>query len=112
MVASPQEDALELRTELVEVLKQLNRAEMEGEGEVVGLESEELRHFLAKGPLPALSSTQLGQALRVLIGNGLARELDDPEYAWNRGRVVAERFTITTAGKEYLLRQVQRVGRI
>jgi hypothetical protein len=112
MVATPQEDAMELRTELLEVLKQLNRSEMEEEGEVVGLESEELRHFLARGPLPAVTSTQLGTALRVLIGNGLARELDDPEYAWNRGRVVSERFAITTEGKQFLLRHIQRVGRI
>jgi hypothetical protein len=112
MAASPQEDATELRTELVEVLKQLNRAEMEGEGEVIGLEIDELRHFLARGPLPPLSSEEIGTALRVLIGNGFAHELDDPEYAWNRGRVVSERFTITTEGKQYLLRQVQRIGRV
>jgi hypothetical protein len=112
MVATPQEDALELRTELVEVLKQLNRAEMEGEGEVIGLETEEIHHFLARGPLPSLSTGELGRALRVLIGNGLARELDDPQYAWNRGRIVSERFTITTQGKEYLVRQIQRVGRV
>jgi len=112
MAGSPQESALELRTELVEVLKQLNRAEMEGEGEVIGLESEELRHFLARGPLPTLSDGELGQALRVLVGNGFARMLDDPEYAWNRGRIVGERFTITSAGKEFLVRQIQRIGRV
>lgn len=112
MAASPQESALELRSELVEILKQLNRAEMEGEGEVVGLETDELRHFLARGPLPAMSAEEIGRAIRVLIGNGFARELDDPEYAWNRGRVVSERFTITTEGKEYLLRQIQRIGRV
>ncbi|MGP8078257.1 MAG: hypothetical protein ACLQD8_01190 [Thermoplasmata archaeon] len=112
MVASPQENATELRAELVEVLKQLNRAEMEEEGEVVGLETDELRHFLARGPIPTMNADEVGRALRVLIGNGLARELDDPEYAWNRGRVVAERFTITTQGKEFLLRQIQRIGRV
>jgi hypothetical protein len=112
MAASPQESATELRTELVEVLKQLNRAEMEGEGEVVGLETEELRHFLSRGPLPPLTVEEIGTALRVLIGNGFARELDDPEYAWDRGRVVSERFTITTEGKQFLLRQIQRVGRV
>lgn len=112
MAATPQEDALELRTELLEVLKQLNRAEMEGEGEVAGLESDEIRHFLSRGPLPAVDPSQLARALKVLIGNGFARELDDPEYAWNRGRVVTERYTITTEGKEYLLRQIQRIGRV
>ncbi|MGB6500150.1 MAG: hypothetical protein WBG19_01940 [Thermoplasmata archaeon] len=112
MAGTPQEEALELRTEIVEVLKQLNRAEMEGEGEVIGLETEEIRHFLARGPIPSVSTEELDRSLRVLIGNGLARELRDPEYSWNRGRVVCERFTITTQGKEYLVRQIQRVGRI
>ena len=112
MADSPQDHALALRSELLEVLKQLNRAEMEEEGEVVGVEPEELRHSLARGPLPSVSAEDVGTALQVLIGNGLARELDDPEYAWDRGRVVGTRFAITTAGKEYLLRQIERVGRI
>lgn len=112
MDETPREEALTLRADLVEVLKQLNRAEMEEESEIVGVESDELRHHLARGPLPAVSSDEVRLALRVLIGNGLARELTDPEYAWNRGRVVAERYAITTEGKEFLLRQIQRVGRI
>ena len=112
MPSTPQEDATELRAELVEVLKQLNRSEMEGDEEVVGLEPEELRHFLARGPLPPMTIDEVHTALTVLVGNGLARELDDPEYAWARGRVVSARFTITTEGKQFLLRQIQRVGRV
>jgi hypothetical protein len=108
---NPREAALELRTELVEILKQLNRAEME-EADVPGLEAEEVRHFLSKGPLPQATSAEVAEALRVLVGNGLARELDDPEYAWDRGRVIADRYTITTEGKEFLIRQIQRVGRV
>jgi hypothetical protein len=103
---------MELRTELVELLKQLNRAEMEEDGDVAGLETDELRHSLARSPVTGLSVDEVAAALRVLVGNGLARELCDPEYAWNRGRVVAERFTITPAGKEFLLRQIQRIGRV
>jgi hypothetical protein len=109
--ASPRDAALELRSELIEILKQLNRAEME-EGDVPGLEASEVHHFLSKGPLPQVTSAEVAEALKVLIGNGLARELDDPEYAWDRGRVVADRYTITTEGKEFLLRQIQRVGRV
>jgi len=112
MVASPPEDAAALRTELVEVLKQLNRGEMEEEGGVEGLEIDELHHFLARGPLPSVSAESVGTALKVLVGNGYARELDDPEYAWNRGRIVGARYLITTEGKEFLLREIQRVGRI
>jgi len=102
---------MELRVEFVEILKQLNRAEME-EGNVEGIEIEELRHFLSRSVLPQVTHDQIGKALEVLVGNGLAQELHDPEYAWDRGRVLTDRFTITTEGKEFLVRQLQRVGRI
>jgi hypothetical protein len=111
MAQAPLEQAMEMRTELLEILKHLNRAEMEG-GDVTGLEVDELRHFLARAALPGVTHDQVGEALRVLVGNGLACELDDPEYAWDRGRVVSDRFTITTEGKAFLVRQLQRVGRI
>ena len=111
MNGSPREAALELHLELVEILKQLNRSEME-EGDVPGLEAEEVRHFLSRGPLPQVTSSEVAEALKVLVGNGLARELTDPEYAWDRGRVVVDRYTITTQGKAFLVRQIQRVGRV
>jgi hypothetical protein len=111
MAAAPLEQAMELRTELVEILKHLNRAEME-EGDVNGLEVDELRHFIARAALPGVTHDQIGKALEVLVGNGLARELSDPRYAWDRGRVVSDRFTITVEGKAFLVRQLQRVGRI
>jgi hypothetical protein len=111
MPETPLEQAMELRTEFIEILKQLNRVEME-EGDVEGVEIDELRHFLARSVLPQVTHDQVGQALEVLCGNGLARELHDPEYAWDRGRVLTDRFAITVEGKEFLVRQLQRVGRI
>lgn len=109
---SPADAALELRTEMVELLKQLNRAEMEEPGELTGLEAEELYHLLARGPIVRPTIEEVETALRVLVGNRLACELDDPQYAWNRGRVITNRFAITTEGKQFLVRQLERVGRV
>jgi hypothetical protein len=112
MVASPADSALELRTEMIELLKQLNRAEMEEPGELSGLEAEELYHLLSRGAVIRPTIEEVETALRVLVGNRLALELDDPQYAWNRGRVVGNRFAITTEGKQFLVHQLQRVGRV
>jgi len=108
---SPAGDAAEFRWELVEVLKQLNRAEMESLG-VLGLELGELARTLARGPAPQVTQEDVHQAIRVLVGNGYAEELRDPEYAWDRSRVVADRYTITTGGKDFLVRALQKEGRI
>lgn len=110
MPAAPGQDALELRTELLEVLKQLNRDEEEED--VPGLELTELQYFLSKGPLPQVTPEQTRRAVEVLIRNGLARELDDPRYVWSRARVLAQRFTITAEGKAFLVRALEKVGRI
>jgi hypothetical protein len=106
-----EEAAKALRHRLVAILKQLNRDEME-EPEVPGLEVDELRTLLARTTSPLITPGETAQAIRVLVGNGLARELTEPRYAWSRGRVVNHRVTITTAGKSFLLQAVQRVGRV
>lgn len=103
--------AKDLRHALVEILRQLNRDEMQ-EPEVPGLELEEVRELLARGPFPMISKAETHQAIEVLLRNGLARELTDARYAWTRGRMVSHRFTITTPGKGFLLRSIQRVGRV
>lgn len=111
MLAPPEEAALSLRRALVEVLKQLNRDEME-EPNVPGLELDEVRNLLVRSALPMITRAQTQQTLQVLVGNGYARELTDPRYAWTRGRMVQNRFTITTQGKAFLLRSITRVGRV
>lgn len=105
------EAAAELREALLGILRQLNRAEMEAT-EVEGLEAAELHHLLARGDFPALTAPAVETALRVLVGNGLARTLTDPEYAWDRGRVVGTRYAITAEGKGFLLEQLARVNRV
>ena len=111
MAGNPREEAAELRAEMVEILRQLNRAEME-EPDGEGLELGELRHALARQGHTGLSDPDVARAVGVLVGNGLAQRRDDPEYAWDRGRVVGARVTITTAGKTYLLERLARTNRV
>lgn len=111
MALSPADAASELGSELVEVLKQLNRSEMEA-GLDSGLELEELHHLLGRGPLPQVTAPDVERAVRVLVGNGYARCLDAPEYSWERGRIVAVRYTITTEGKAFLVARLARTGRV
>ena len=103
--------AAELRSELLELLRLLNRAEME-EADVDGYELRELHHLLTRGAYPYLTVEEVEKGLDVLVGNRLAAELTDREYAWDRGRVVGRRFAITTEGKAFLLHALDRTGRI
>jgi hypothetical protein len=111
MVEAPEEAARELREELLEVLKQLNRDENEDE-ETAGVEPAELRHLLARGPLPQITDDQVRRALEILVGNGYVRELSDSRWVWSRGRTVADRFTITSEGKGFLAHALEKVGRV
>jgi hypothetical protein len=111
MALSPVEAAVELGEEIVEILKQLNRSEME-EGLDPGLEVEELHHLLGRGPLPQITAPDVERAVQVLVGNGYARCLDAPEYSWERGRVVSVRYTITAEGKAFLVARLARTGRV
>ena len=111
MVDTPEEAASELKLTMLEVLRQMNRAEMEGT-DVVGVEPEELRFLIARGRLPNLTLAEVRTAVSTLVANGYARELTDTEYAWSRGRTVGDRFTITTEGKEFLLRAIDRASRV
>ncbi len=111
MAEPPEEEAADLRDELLEILKQLNRAENE-EAQIEGLEIGELHHKLIRGSYPHLTGPQVETAVGVLVGNGLARQLTDIEYAWDRGRVIGERYTITTQGKAYLLESLRRTNRV
>jgi len=96
---------------LLEVLKQLNRAEIEEQpGE--GLESTEILTLIRKGPLPMLTDTDFERALETLVRNRMADTVDAPQYAWDRGRVLGRRFVLTLMGKQYLLEQLQKTGRV
>ena len=111
MLAPPEGAAQALRNELIEVLKQLNRDEME-EPDVPGLEEEELQEILTVRGFPLITMADTRRAVAVLVANGYARELTEPRYAWTRSRMVANRFTITTQGKAFLVHAIRRVGRV
>jgi len=96
---------------MIELLKLLNRVEEE-HGTVDGLERDEAVHLLGKVGFPAVTLDEAVRALNVLVANGLARRLTDPEYAWDRGRIVGERVAITLDGKRLLLKELEKVGRI
>jgi hypothetical protein len=105
------EQAVSFRHDLVEVLKQLNRA-VEEEPEVGGIELTELLNNLRRGPCPSLTESELGVRLSTLLANRLAATLDRPVTSWERGRVLGRRYGVTPEGKRYLLQQIQRTGRI
>ncbi len=111
MLAPPEDAAQGLRRAVIEVLRQLNRDEME-EPDVPGLEAEELRALLVRRACPTITRGETERMIRMLVANGMAEELTEPRYAWSRGRMVSTRFTITTPGKEFLLRATQRIGRV
>ncbi len=108
---TPEEAARELHLEMVEVLKLLNRVEEE-QGESDGYEREELLHLMPRAGFANATLTDVDRILRVLIANGYAGTIERTEYAWDRARMVGERFTITTEGKRFLLREIERVGRV
>ena len=95
----------------MEVLKTLNwgEAEFPSQG---GVEPSEILTRLQKGPCPSLTSEALDEAIATLVLNRMAESREDSEYAWDRGRNVGRRYTLTFLGKQYLLRQLQRNGRI
>ncbi len=111
MNETPDEAAAELRDEILEILRQLNRAEME-DTDAQGLELGELHRLLVRQKYPRLTPEDVARAVRVLVANGLARLRNDPEYAWDRGRVIGARCTITTEGKAFLLERLGRPNRV
>ncbi len=111
MTAGSTESVWEMRDGLLEILRLLNRAEME-EPEGEGLEPEELARLLGRRQYPRLSEHDLGEALAMLVANGFAAPRDDRPYAWDRGRPLGHRFTITTAGKGFLIARISRADRV
>jgi hypothetical protein len=105
------ERAVELGVVLLEVLRLLNRSEEEA-ASVQGLEHAELFALLRRGAHPTVTIEELDAAILTLIGNRMVSVLDDPEYAWDRGRAVGRRYTLALPGKEYLLQKLERSGRI
>ena len=112
-VLSAEEAAYRFHETILEVLRRLNQAEQERTPPVQGLELVEveraMRSFWTQHPGDDDSAES---AVRLLLENGLVRERDDPEYAWDRRRVLGTRYTLTALGKSYLVRQLEETERI
>jgi hypothetical protein len=96
---------------LLQILRNLNQA-AERRSEVEGLELLELERSMAKFWTVEMKEQQVTDALRVLMENRLVLEESKPVYAWDRQRIVGDRFRITAEGKAYLFRQIDEKDRI
>lgn len=99
---------------LVEILRQLNQAEVRHEGATTeqALELGEIESRLAPF-LPVRSgAVRVAVALGLLVRNQLVEPCDVPGYSWQRQRDVARRYRITADGKRYLLTQIDRDDRV
>jgi len=96
---------------ILQILRNLNQA-AERRSEVEGLERLELERSMARFWTVEMKEQQVEEALRVLMENRLVLEESDPVYAWDRQRMVGERFKITAEGKAYLFRQIDERDRI
>jgi hypothetical protein len=101
-----------LHDTLLQVLKRLNQATQRDE-HIQELEFAELERAMARsGAAASWTNVDVSYALQLLLENGLAESVNQPVYAWDRQRVLGERFRITTLGKAYLMRQISESGRI
>lgn len=108
---TPAESAWAFHETLVEVLRKLNQA-AERWPEIDGIEFVELERTMARYWTVEAREGKVEDALRVLMENGMVAEESAPAFAWDRRRVLGERFRITTAGKAYLIRQIAETDRI
>lgn len=100
-----------LHETLVELLRRLNQI-AERREEVDGLEMREIERSMYKFWVSHNHQVDIPGALKLLQDNGLVEKVEVPAYAWDRNRVVGERFQITAMGKSYLSRQIRESGRI
>lgn len=96
---------------LLEVLRRLNQA-AERRTEIDGLEFVEIERSMRDYWAMHRSGGHLGNAVDLLLENGLVQKEGEPRYAWDRRRVLGERLAITPLGKAYLLRSITETERI
>jgi hypothetical protein len=95
---------------VLEILKLLNRTDEEED--VPGLEVHEIaRKLHDRWGMPP-NDPSISIAMGLLIQHALARRELEPRYAWDRGRILGERYCITPDGKSYLVRGIEATGRI
>ena len=95
----------------MELLRRLNQA-AERDLSVPELDYDELARALGRRTTAPSVRVDLPHALELLVQNRLVLPVVEPAYSWDRGRLLGQRYRITTAGKTYLVRQVAESGRI
>jgi hypothetical protein len=108
---SPEAVAWSFHETLLEVLRRLNQAS-ERRSEVDGMEFVELERAMRDFWTIRPGDEHLENAVRLLTENGLVGQDAEPKYAWDRRRVLGERYRITSLGKAYLLRSISDSERI
>src|SRR5580658_3620027 len=103
-----------VRATLLAILKQLNQAESQQEGAtaVPALELPELEDRLKDHWAVDGGTVNVSLALGLLLRNGLVTTRADQEYSWQRGRQVAQRYSITGDGKKFLVDSLEKSERI
>lgn len=109
---SPEQVAWAFHETLIEVLRRLNQAAERRDG-VEGMEFVELERAMRDfWTVRSGEESHLERAVVLLVENGLVGQENDPKYAWDRRRVLGERYAITPLGKSYLLRSISDSERI
>lgn len=109
---SPEAVAWAFHETLLEVLRRLNQAAERRDG-IEGMEFVELERAMRDfWTLRSGEESHLERAVGLLLENGLVGEESEPKYAWDRRRVLGERYAITALGKSYLLRAISDSERI
>ena len=96
---------------LMEILRLLNQA-AERRSDVEGMERVELERAMHDFWAFRAGESGFRQTLRLLVENGLLSQTNRPQYAWDRGRVLRDRYSITPLGKRYLVQEIATDGRI
>jgi hypothetical protein len=107
-------DADPVRATLIAILKHLNQAEAQQDGQMSepALELGELETRLKEFWAVDDGSVKVSLAVGLLLRNGLVAGLSDREYSWQRGRAVAQRYSITSEGKRFLVNSIEKSERI
>ena len=108
---APRTPSWVLHDTLLELLRRLNQA-AERDEEIPELEFAEIQRAMHRFWATHAGEVDVAFALQLLLENGLAESEAKPVFAWDRQRVLGERFRITTLGKDYLHRQTEDTGRI
>ncbi len=109
---SPEALAWAFHETLLEVLRRLNRAAERRDG-IEGMEYVEIERSMRDfWTIRSGEENHLERAVVLLVENGLVGQDEEPKYAWDRRRVLGERYNITALGKSYLLRAISDSERI